>query len=137
MVNACTALNAHATRWAAWCWPAQQQLVRYFVVERGVFQSQPTLISGLSVWRWAHSSSSAATWWYGCCPSCSACSSSFDSLGRIQNALELRRCEYSSWKIFLLLAVLSVVLGIVMVVDPGTMEMLVMAIGLILILKVR
>ena len=54
----------------------------------------------------------------------------FDSLGRIQNALELRRCEYSSWKIFLLLAVLSVVLGIVMVVDPfGTMETLVMAIG--------
>ena len=60
----------------------------------------------------------------------------FDSLGRIQNALELRRCEYSSWKIFLLLAVLSVVLGIVMVVDPfGTMETLVMVIGLILILE--
>ena len=60
----------------------------------------------------------------------------FDSLGRIQNALELRRCEYSSWKIFLLLAVLSVALGIVMVVDPfGTMETLVMAIGLILILE--
>ena len=60
----------------------------------------------------------------------------FDSLGRIQNALELRRCEYSSWKVFLLLAVLSVVLGIVMVVDPfGTMETLVMAIGLILILE--
>lgn len=53
-----------------------------------------------------------------------------------QNALELRRCEYSSWKIFLLLAVLSVALGIVMVVDPfGTMETLVMAIGLILILE--
>ena len=75
-------------------------------------------------------------WWCECCPSCSACSSSSDSLGRIQNALELRRCEYPSWKIFLLLAVLSVVLGIVMVVDPfGTMETLVMAIGLILILE--
>ena len=38
--------------------------------------------------------------------------------------------------LFLLLAVLSVVLGIVMVVDPfGTMETLVMAIGLILILE--
>ena len=38
--------------------------------------------------------------------------------------------------VFLLLAVLSVVLGIVMVVDPfGTMETLVMAIGLILILE--
>ena len=41
-----------------------------------------------------------------------------------------------SREIFLLLAVLSVVLGIVMVVDPfGTMETLVMAIGLILILE--
>ena len=38
--------------------------------------------------------------------------------------------------VFLLLAVLSVALGIVMVVDPfGTMETLVMAIGLILILE--
>ncbi|MBE5710497.1 MAG: hypothetical protein EGR51_11455, partial [Oscillibacter sp.] len=27
---------------------------------------------------------------------------------------ELRRCEYSSWKVFLLLAVLSVILGIVL-----------------------
>ena len=104
---------------------AAVQLVRYFVVERGVFQSQLTLISGLV---------------------CLALGAFliirsglfviFDSLGRIQNALELRRCEYSSWKIFLLLAVLSVVLGIVMVVDPfGTMETLVMAIGLILILE--
>ena len=102
---------------------AAVQLVRYFVVERGVFQSQLTLISGLV---------------------CLALGAFliiglfviFDSLGRIQNALELRRCEYSSWKVFLLLAVLSVVLGIVMVVDPfGTMETLVMAIGLILILE--
>ncbi len=39
-------------------------------------------------------------------------------------------------KVFLLLAVLSVVLGIVMVVDPfGTMETLVMAIGVILIVE--
>ena len=38
--------------------------------------------------------------------------------------------------VFLLLAVLSVVLGIVMVVDPfGTMETLVMAIGIILIIE--
>ena len=97
---------------------AAVQLVRYFVVERGVFliiRSDVVvrvlpIVFGLFV--------------------------IFDSLGRIQNALELRRCEYSSWKVFLLLAVLSVVLGIVMVVDPfGTMETLVMAIGLILILE--
>ena len=60
----------------------------------------------------------------------------FDSLGRIQNALELRRCQYSSWKGFLLLALLSIVLGVVMIVDPfGAMETLVMAIGIILILE--
>lgn len=114
---------------------AAVQLVRYFVVERGVFQSQLTSSRGLSVWRWAHSSSSAAMWWCGCCPSCSACSSSL-TVWAASRTLELRRCEYPSWKIFLLLAVLSVVLGIVMVVDPfGTMETLVMAIGLILILE--
>ena len=44
--------------------------------------------------------------------------------------------EFCFAVLFLLLAVLSVVLGIVMVVDPfGTMETLVMAIGLILILE--
>ena len=60
----------------------------------------------------------------------------FDSLGRIQNALELRRCEYPSWKGFLLLAVLSIALGVIMIVDPfGTMETLVMAIGVILIVE--
>ena len=57
----------------------------------------------------------------------------FDSVSRIQNALELRRCEYSSWKSFLLLGLLSVVLGIVMIVNPfATMETLVVAIGVIL-----
>ena len=34
----------------------------------------------------------------------------FDAIGRVQNALDLRRCGYSSWKSFLLLPVLSVVL---------------------------
>ena len=109
---------------------AAVQLVRYFVVERGVFQSQLTLISGLvclALGAFLIIRSDVVV---------RVLFVIFDSLGRIQNALELRRCEYSSWKIFLLLAVLSVVLGIVMVVDPfGTMETLVMAIGLILILE--
>ena len=40
------------------------------------------------------------------------------------------------WKSFLLLPVLSVVLGVIMILNPfGTMETLVMAIGLILILE--
>ena len=113
---------------------AAVQLVRYFVVERGVFQSQLTLISGLvclALGAFLIIRSDVVV-----LPIVFGLFVIFDSLGRIQNALELRRCEYSSWKVFLLLAVLSVVLGIVMVVDPfGTMETLVMAIGLILILE--
>ena len=60
----------------------------------------------------------------------------FDSISRVQNALDLRRCGYSSWKGFLLLPVLSVVLGVIMILNPfGTMETLVMAIGIILIVE--
>ena len=70
---------------------AAVQLIRYFVVERGVFQSQLTLISGLV---------------------CLA-------LG-----------------VFLLLPVLSVVLGVILIANPfGAMETLVMAIGVILIVE--
>ena len=60
----------------------------------------------------------------------------FDSLGRLQNALELRRCGYPSWKWFILLALLSVVLGAIMIFDPfGAMETLVMGIGIILLIE--
>ena len=96
---------------------AAVQLVRYFAVERGIFQSQLTLISRIL-------------------PIVFGLFVIFDSLGRIQNALDLRRCEYPSWKGFLLLPVLSVVLGVVMILNPfGTMETLVMAIGIILIIE--
>ena len=115
---------------------AAVQLVRYFVVERGVFQSQLTLISGLVCLALGAFLIIRSDVVVRVLPIVFGLFVIFDSLGRIQNALELRRCEYSSWKIFLLLAVLSVALGIVMVVDPfGTMETLVMAIGLILILE--
>ena len=115
---------------------AAVQLVRYFVVERGVFQSQLTLISGLVCLALGAFLIIRSDVVVRVLPIVFGLFVIFDSLGRIQNALELRRCEYSSWKVFLLLAVLSVVLGIVMVVDPfGTMETLVMAIGLILILE--
>ena len=115
---------------------AAVQLIRYFVVERGVFQSQLTLISGLVCLALGAFLIIRSDVVVRVLPIVFGLFVIFDSLGRIQNALELRRCEYSSWKVFLLLAVLSVVLGIVMVVDPfGTMETLVMAIGLILILE--
>ncbi|MFR6092167.1 MAG: HdeD family acid-resistance protein [Faecalibacterium prausnitzii] len=115
---------------------AAVQLVRYFVVERGVFQSQLTLISGLVCLALGAFLIIRSDVVVRVLPIVFGLFVIFDSLGRIQNALELRRCGYPSWKIFLLLAVLSVVLGIVMVVDPfGTMETLVMAIGLILILE--
>ena len=115
---------------------AAVQLVRYFVVERGVFQSQLTLISGLVCLALGAFLIIRSDVVVRVLPIVFGLFVIFDSLGRIQNALELRRCEYSSWKVFLLLAVLSVVLGIVMVVDPfGTMETLVMAIGVILIVE--
>lgn len=57
----------------------------------------------------------------------------FDSVSRIQNALELRRCGYRSWTAFLLLGLLSVALGGLMIANPfSTMETLVVAIGVIL-----
>ena len=60
----------------------------------------------------------------------------FDSVVRIQNALELRRCEYGNWWVFLALAALSIALGLVMIFNPfGTMNTLIMAIGVILILE--
>ena len=115
---------------------AAVQLIRYFVVERGVFQSQLTLISGIICLGLGAFLILRSDIVVSILPIVFGLFVIFDSLGRIQNALELRRCEYSSWKVFLLLAVLSVILGIVMVVDPfGTMETLVMAIGIILIIE--
>ncbi len=115
---------------------AAVQLIRYFAVERGVFQSQLTLISGLVCLGLGAFLIIRSDLVVRILPIVFGLFVIFDSLGRIQNALELRRCKYSSWKGFLLLAVLSIVLGIVMILDPfGTMETLVMAIGVILIIE--
>ena len=112
------------------------QLVRYFMVERGIFQSQLTLISGLVCLGLGAFLILRSDIVVRILPIVFGLFVIFDSLGRIQNALELRRCEYGSWKGFLLLALLSVVLGVVMIVDPfGAMETLVMAIGIILIVE--
>ena len=115
---------------------AAVQLIRYFAVERGVFQSQLTLISGLVCLGLGAFLIIRSDIVVRILPIVFGLFVIFDSLGRIQNALDLRRCEYSSWKGFLLLPVLSVVLGVVMILDPfGTMETLVMAIGVILIIE--
>lgn len=112
------------------------QLVRYFLVERGIFQSQLTLISGLVCLALGGFLILRSDIVVRILPIVFGLFVIFDSLGRIQNALELRRCEYPSWKGFLLLAVLSIALGVIMIVDPfGTMETLVMAIGVILIVE--
>ena len=112
------------------------QLVRYFLVERGIFQSQLTLISGLVCLALGGFLILRSDIVVRILPIVFGLFVIFDSLGRIQNALELRKCQYPSWKGFLLLAVLSIVLGIVMILDPfGTMETLVMAIGVILIVE--
>ena len=115
---------------------AAVQLIRYFAVERGVFQSQLTLISGLVCLGLGAFLIIRSDIVMRILPIVFGLFVIFDSLGRIQNALELRRCKYPSWKGFLLLAVLSIVLGVIMIVDPfGTMETLVMAIGIILIVE--
>ena len=112
------------------------QLVRYFLVERGIFQSQLTLISGLVCLALGGFLILRSDIVVRILPIVFGLFVIFDSLGRVQSALELRRCGYGSWKGFLLLALLSVVLGVVMIEDPfGAMETLVMAIGVILIIE--
>ena len=60
----------------------------------------------------------------------------FDSVGRIQNALELRRCGMSSWKGIFAMGLVSVVLGLVVLFNPfGTLQALAMGIGIILIVE--
>ena len=116
--------------------PPVIQLVRYFAVERGIFQSQLTLISGLICLGLGAFLIFRSDVVVRILPIVFGLFVIFDSLGRIQNALELRRCKYDSWKGFLLLALLSIALGAVMILNPfGTMETLVMAIGVILIVE--
>lgn len=115
---------------------AAVQLIRYFVAERGVFQSQLTLISGLVCLGLGAFLIIRSDIVVSILPIVFGLFVIFDSLGRVQNALDLRRCGYDSWKGFLLLPVLSVVLGIIMILNPfGAMETLVMAIGIILIIE--
>ena len=107
---------------------AAVQLVRYFAVERGIFQSQLTLISGIICLGLGAFLILRSDIVVRILPIVFGLFVIFDSLGRIQNALDLRRCEYPSWKGFLL--------GVVMILNPfGTMETLVMAIGIILIIE--
>lgn len=98
---------------------AAVQLVRYFAVERGIFQSQLTLISGIICLGLGAFLILRSDIVVRILPIVFGLFVIFDSLGRIQNALDLRRCEYPSWKGFLLLPVLSVVLGVVMILNPS------------------
>ena len=119
---------------------AAVQLIRYFVVERGVFQSQLTLISGIICLALGAFLLLRSDIVVSILPVVFGLFVIFDAIARVQNALDLRRCGYDSWKGFLLLPVLSVVLGVVLgvvlIVNPfGAMETLVMAIGIILIVE--
>ena len=115
---------------------AAVQLVRYFVVERGVFQSQLTLISGIICLALGAFLILRSDIVVSILPIVFGLFVIFDAIGRVQNALDLRRCGYDSWKGFLLLPVLSVVLGVILIANPfGAMETLVMAIGVILIVE--
>lgn len=60
----------------------------------------------------------------------------FDSVVRVQNALELRRCGISSWKGIFGMGLISVVLGFVVLFNPfASVQALVMGIGVILIIE--
>ena len=96
---------------------AAVQLIRYFVVERGVFQSQLTLISGLICLALGVFLLLRSDIVVSILPIVFGLFVIFDAIGRVQNALDLRRCGYDSWKGFLLLPVLSVVLGIILIVE--------------------
>ena len=115
---------------------AAVQLVRYFTASHKVFQSQFTLISGLVCLGLGGFLLLRSDIVVRILPVVFGLFVLFDSLGRIQSALELRRCGYASWKWFILLALLSVVLGGIMIFDPfAAMETLVMGIGIILIVE--
>lgn len=59
-----------------------------------------------------------------------------DGVLRVQSAFELRAAGYDRWWSLLILALVSVVLGAVMLWNPfGTVELLVMAIGVILMVE--
>lgn len=115
---------------------AVMQLVRYFMAERSLFRSQLILASGLVCLGLGAFLILRSDIVVRILPIVFGLFVIFDSLGRVQNALELRRCGYASWKGFLLLPLLSIVLGVVMILDPfATMETLVMAIGVILVVE--
>ena len=104
---------------------AAVQLIRYFVVERGVFQSQLTLISGIICLALGAFLILRSDIVVSILPIVFGLFVIFDSISRVQNALDLRRCGYSSWKSFLLLPVLSVVLGVIMIlIVEGSINLL-------------
>ena len=60
----------------------------------------------------------------------------FDGVVRTQSAFELRAVGHRSWWSFLLLALISVILGFVMIFNPfASVQVLVMAIGVFLLLE--
>ena len=79
---------------------AAVQLIRYFVVERGVFQSQLTLISGIICLALGAFLILRSDIVVSILPIVFGLFVIFDSISRVQNALDLRRCGYSSWKAF-------------------------------------
>ena len=99
---------------------AAVQLIRYFVVERGVFQSQLTLISGIICLALGAFLLLRSDIVVSILPVVFGLFVIFDAIARVQNALDLRRCGYD----------------VVLIVNPfGAMETLVMAIGVILIVE--
>ena len=112
------------------------QLIRYFTQREGLFWAPLTLIFGIICVGVGGFLLLRSDIIISALPTVFGLFVIFDSVVRIQNALELRRCQYENWKSFLLLGVLSILLGALMIANPfGTMETLVMAIGVILTIE--
>lgn len=112
------------------------QLVRFFVVRERLFFAPLTLIGGLICLGLGLFLLLRSDVILTALPIVFGLFIVFDSVVRIQNALELRRCGYNTWKGILASGAVSVVLGLVMLFNPfGTVQALVMAIGIILIIE--
>lgn len=112
------------------------QLVRFFTVRERLFFAPLTLVGGLICLGLGLFLLLRADVILTALPIVFGLFIVFDSVLRIQNALELRRCGYTTWKGILASGGVSVVLGLVMLFNPfGTVQALVMAIGIILIVE--
>ena len=112
------------------------QLIRFFVARERLFFAPLTLIGGLASLGLGLFLLFRSDVILTALPLVFGLFVVFDSVVRLQNALELRRYDEPGWKGVALMACVSVVLGLVVLFNPfGTVQALVMGIGVILLIE--